>query len=383
MNYRTALAPGFLVLLTLWGTSQTTLQVPPTPVTPGVPFTVVLTNHTSICIDTGVTNILTLLQPGGELIAPVLVGCGPMATCLRNGGKVNLQYTAPASGPGSSGSFVLLCPHGSGAAVRLDVGTASKVFPDIHCYPTAIPHGPGGHHLTFPAGQGSEWEFACTASQPRIISPTLRIFRPGASVPVASTSFPSLMISANGVARVSLPLTGLAAGPYTVQTDWIDPGTTGPISIRHGLSLSAGTDLDLHLPGGPVVPRGGSISARIALPLQSPRPPASWPYVVAVGYHPGTTPLPGGVIVPLALDPLVIASVLNGINGLLTANVGNTTSASVYCAHSVTYFPVASGIRIAHPGPVLSGLRLRVGALAVNPGAGPDAASQPEEILLQ
>ena len=383
MNCRAALVLGLLVLLTSWGGTQTTIQVPSTPVTPGVPFTVVLTNNTSICIDTSTSNILTLLQPDGDLIAPVLVGCGPVAVCLANGGKANLTYTAPASGPGSSGSFVLLCPHGSGAAARLDVGKASAVFPDIHCYPTAIPRGPGGHHVKFPTGSGSEWEFANTAGKSHVISPTLKIFSPGGTVPVASTPLPSLTVPTNGITRVSLPLSRLAAGPYTVQATWFDPGTQGTISVRHGIQISSGISLDLHFPGGKVVPRGGSIPVRIAVPQGSPRPPTPWYYLLAAGYLPGSLPLPGGVIVPLALDPLVVASVTNGVGGLLTSNVGNTTSAGVYCAHSVTYFPVATGISIAHPGAVLSGLRLRMGALAINPGSGPDVASQPEEIVLQ
>jgi hypothetical protein len=383
MDLRATLALVLVALFALTGSAQTTLQIPSTPVTPGVPFTVVLTNNTTICIDVMRTNVLTLLQPGGELIAPALVGCGPIGVCLRNGAKATLQYTAPASGPGSSGSFLLLCPYGSGAAVRLDVANASAGFPDIHAYPTAIPHGPGGHHLAFPPGPGPEWEFANTASRSRVISPTVRIFTPGGSVPVASTQFPSLTVPANGVARVSLPLARLAAGPYTVQTDWIDPGTSGPVSVRHGIALSSGTSVDLHLPGGPVVPLSGAIPARIAVPRPSPRAPAPWPYVLAIGYQPGTTPFPGGAIAPLALDPLVVLSVLNGVNGLLTANVGSTTAGSVYCAHRNTYYPVATGIGIAHPGPLLSGLRLRVGAIAVDPGNNAVAASQPEEITLK
>ncbi len=383
MNCRTALVLGFLVLLTSWGASQTTIQVPSTPVTPGVPFKVVLTNNTSICIDTSVSNILTLLQPDGELIAPVLVGCGPVAMCLANGGKANLTYTAPASGPGSAGSFVLLCPHGSGAAARLDVGKASPVFPDIHCYPTAIPKGPGGHHIPFPAGTSPEWEFSNTAGKSHVISPTLRIFTPGGTAPVATAPLPNLNVPANGLTRVSLPLSRLGPGPYTVEATWFDPGMKSTISVRHGIHVSSIMSLDLHFPGGRVVPRGGSIPARLAVPQGSHRPPTPWYYVLAVGYLPGTLPLPGGVILPLTLDPLVVASVTNGVGGLLKSNAGNTTSAGVYCAHSMTYFPVATGITIAHPGAVLSGLRLRVGALAVNPGTGPDAASQPEEIVLQ
>jgi len=378
-----ATALALLALAASSGASQTTLQVPSTPVTPGVPFPVVLTNNTSICIDVQTTNVLTLLQPGGELIAPALVGCGPTASCLANGAKTTLNYTTPTTGPGSSGSFVLLCPYGSGAAARIDVGAASPGFPDIHAYPTRIPHGPGGHHIAFPPGAGSEWEFANTAGVARVISPNVRIYTPGGSVPVASTSYPSLTVPAGGVARVSLPLARLAAGPYTVQADWIDPGTSGPVSVRHGIDLSAAAGVDLHLPGGPVVPLKGALSARIAVPRPFYRTPAPWPYVVAIGYQPGTTTFPGGAIAPLALDPLVVASVLNGVGGLLTNNVGNTTAGAIYCAHRNTYFPVATGIGIGHPGPALSGLRLRVGAIAIDPGNSAVMASQPEEITLQ
>ena len=37
-------------------------------------------------------------------------------------GEGRLVFTAPATGPGSSGSFVLLVPYAGGAAYRLDVG---------------------------------------------------------------------------------------------------------------------------------------------------------------------------------------------------------------------------------------------------------------------
>jgi len=379
---RTLLALGLLTLVVGFAPAQVTLQIPISPVQPGVAFTVVLTNNTSTCIDLSRTNVLTLLQPGGELISPVLVGCGPVGTCLVNGGKAIIGFTPPATGPGSAGSYVLLCPHAGGAAVRLNVGLPGSGFPDIHAYPFAIPHGPGGHHIPFPPGAGS-WEFANTASTARVIAVKLQLFRPGRSTSVATSLLSALAIPANGVTRVSLPLTAFAAGPYTVQAEWIDPGTSSTVTSRHGIELSSGTSVDLHFPGGRHVARKASITARIAVPRASPQAPAPWPYVLAVGYQPGTTKLPGGSILPLAIDPLVVASVVNGINGILSSNVGATSSTSVYCAHSVTYYPTATGIRIAHPGPVLSGLRLRVGAIVIDPGTNAITASQPEEITLQ
>ena len=373
---------GSILLLVAVAHSQTTIQVPPAPVTPGVPFTVVLTNNTGICIDILAGNVLTLLQPGGELIAPELVGCGPVAFCLTGGQSTNLTYAVPTSGPGSSGSYLLLCPYGSGAAARLDVVGASPGFPDIHTYPPAMPHGPGAHQYAPPPSQGPEWEFANTANLPRVISPSLSIYTPGGSIPVATLSFPALTIPAGGVTRVGLPLAGLALGPYTVEASWNDPAI-GPTTGRHGIQISSATALDLHFPGGRVLAPGGSIPARIAVNQPGFFSAPTWSYALAVGFLPGSTALPGGTIVPLVPDALVLASLANGIGGLLTGHVGTTTSQGVYCAHGITSYPVATGMVLAHPGPpALLGLTLRVAVFALDPATGTLAASQPEEITL-
>jgi len=381
---RPRLLMALILILAAGARGQIILQPPAGPVQPGVPFTVTLTNNSSTCIDTMVTNVLTLLQPTGELVAPELVGCGPVSFCLSNGQVASLSYTTPATGPGSSGSFVLMCPYGSGAAVRLDVGVPSVSFPAIHTYPTAIPHGPGGHQVAYPATAGSEWEFANTTNQAQLISPTILIFTPGGAVPVAFTTFSSLFVPANGVTRVSLPLAGIPSGPYTVETIWVDPAMGSSATVKHGIQLGSGVMVDLHLPGGHVLVPGGTIEARIALNEAGFFTTPTWSFALAVGFLPGSTPLPGGVIVPLVPDLLVMASISDGVGGLITGNVGLTTTQSVYCAQSSTSYPVATGIQITHPGPPsLGGLTVRLGALAIEPLTGQIAASQPEEITFQ
>lgn len=366
-------------------TGQVTLQLPSSPVTPGTPFTVVLTNNTNQCVDTLVTNVLTLMQPGGEVIAPVLVGCGPVATCLSNGQSASLTFTTPASGPGSAGSFVLLCPYAGGAAARLDVGAPATGFPDLHTYPAAMPHGPGAHKIGLPLGGSPDWEFANTSGQGRTIFPLIEVLLPGAATPVA-VSNPTVTVPANGTTQVTTPFAGLAPGPYTVRVTWLDPGIGGQLTASHGVVLTGGTSLDLHLPGGRVVPAGGALPARLAVDQGVPFVSAPvWSYVLAVGATPGSTALPGGILAPLAAaDPLVQASILNGINGLLAGHAGTTSSQSVYCAHGTTQFAVAGGILLGHPNlPALSGATFRIAAVAFEPVTGAWLASQPEQITLQ
>jgi hypothetical protein len=374
-----------MVLIVSAVSAQMTLTVPAAPVSPGVPFTVTLIDNGPACgFDLLVTNLLTLMQPTGEVIAPELVGCGPVSICSSSGQPHLLQYTVPASGPGSSGSFVLLCPYASGAAARLDVVAPSAAFPDIHTYPAQMPHGVGAHHIETSFAGNNDWEFANTAAVPRSIAPTIDILAPGGSVPIVSASV-TLLVPAGGVVRTTLPLTGLPAGPYTVSVQWFDPGLGAATTVRHGIELSSITSLDLHLPGGKLIPVGGSIPARFAVrDLSSFWTVPTWSYLFCVGILPGSTPLPGGALVPLVPDVVVIASITDGIGGLLTNNVGVTSPQGAYCAHAVTTWATAAGISIAHPNvPGVSGFTAHVAAVAFEPGSQVWAASQPEDVTLQ
>jgi hypothetical protein len=386
MTRRALTVLGSAVLLALGSHAQTTLIVQTTPVTAGVPFLVVVIDNGPGCIDALVTNVVTMMQPTGEVIAPELVGCGPISICLAAGQPFPVQYTTPAAGPGSSGSFVLLCPYGSGACARIDVGAPSPAFPDIHTYPTRMPHGPGAHHLPVIPSGAPEWEFSNTAAQAHAIVPTISILAPGGTTPLATAS-PALVVPAGGVVRTSLPIAGLAPGPYTVSVQWFDPGLSAVTTVMHGIEISpaTGASIDLHLPGGKQVPFGGSIPARFAVrDPGNPWVPATWSYLLCAGVLPGSTPLPGGAIAPLVADAAVLASITNGINGLLLNNAGVTVSQGAYCAHAVHSWAVATGMGIAHPNiPGLSGAGARIGVVAYDPAGATWIASQPEDVTLQ
>jgi hypothetical protein len=390
----TTLLTSLLVVTTLATlASAQTIKVAGNPVQPGVPFNVAFTNNTTTQIPFSASPLLHLLQPTGELITPEIVGCLPVGMAIPPNGTATLSFTAPAKGPGSAGSFVLLFPYGSGAVARIDVGKASTNFPDIHTYPVNTPYNAVGHEVTFPPNQATaDWEFSNTGSSSfKFTSGTLQLFTPGGTVQVASLNLNGISVPAGGATRIQLPLKGLTPGPYTVQVLWIDPGTKAPMIVRHGIQPPSTTNADLHFPGGRVVSWRSSISARVAMsgfPASGSPLNPTWPnlaYILLLGYLPGSSPLPGGDVLPLVADPLLLASLQHGAWGVLGNHFGLATTLSAYCAHSTLSMPVGSGMQINHPNiPAVVGLTVRVAVGAVDlktPNA--FAASQPEEITFR
>jgi len=170
---------------------------------------------------------------------------------------------------------------------------------------------------------------------------------------------------------------------------FVDPGTKAPVIERHGIQPQATRSVDLHLPAGKVIPWGGSVSVGVAM---GGFPPTGWPptwpnlvYGVLLGYLPGSSPLPGGAVLPLVADPLLLASLNHGAWGVLSNHVGAATVLSAYCAHSTLSIPAGSGIQIRHPNlTAVYGLTVRMAGVAVDlkqPTA--FAASQPEEITFR
>jgi hypothetical protein len=194
-----------------------------------------------------------------------------------------------------------------------------------------------------------------------------------------------LIVPAGGLVQAALPLSALPSGPYTVETTWFDPGTQANVSVRHGIETASGASIDLHYPDGKVIPLGGSLPARFAVRdstgwWTSP----TWSYLFCIGVLPGSTPLPGGAIVPLVPDVVVLASITDGIGGLITGFAGQTISEGVYCAQSFDWYATAYGIAIAHPNvPGVSGFGGRTAVVAYDPAGQVWAASQPEDVVLQ
>lgn len=365
-----------LALLTAGLTTSLTaqpvrLQLPTTPVQPGVPFTVtVLGSFTSTDGPQ-----LFLLRPTGELIAPFVWGWGPAGGAA--GPITHFLFTAPATGDGSAGSFVLWFPAGSNSAVaRLDVGTAS-VIATTHLFPMWV----ASSHAT---------DMFCLtntgAAQQVLRSGRIDLFAPGGTVSLAGIDLTGYVIDAGGVRFIPLPLAGLPREPMVVRATWVDSAGISR-NATHGVQAQVypPVEPDLQLPGGRDIARGGAIPVRIVCTPSASA--AARFYAIVLGAAPGTTLLPSGQHLPVAIgDPFVLASLSNGL-GIIDNGVGTTRSESVRWGHSVRTVHIAEG-RIRHPNiPGVLGLRLRAAGFVLADfgvyGRNAWMASQSEDLTLR
>lgn len=349
------------------------ITLPPGPVAPGSTFPVTIFNN--LAFNLGFPCDLTLgLQhaDGGMILYP---SAGDCSFSFPPGTSITVQFTAPASGPGSNGSFVL---DVYGAAVRLDVGAPSPSFPAIHGCPAGIFNRFGGHqsHSIW----AHHWQVANTGVAPHTFGAgdQIRIFAPGGTVPLAVASLAGHTVPGQSAASGPLPVAGLAPGPYTVEMTWLDPATNATMSVRHGIQSDL-SKIDVGLPGGHVIPSGGVLPISLAI---GAFPPFTLPvYAFCIGIAPGSTPIPGAGAIPLVLDAAVSASLANGVGGLLVANVG----VAVPYSFSVLYagYYVAAGVGVTHPGPAFSGLTVRGAAFAFELTQGVFGVSQGEDLVIQ
>jgi hypothetical protein len=366
------------------------ITVTNSPVAPGAAATIVLDN-------TG-PGAVTFVQPAaplhamqttGELTFP-LHGTTSQSVMVTSNSVTTLFLNAPATGPGSSGSYVLHYAGGNEAVTRLDVGAASGVFPTIHCWP-------GKGHDVF-AGHGSPalffgiyaWKFANTGTSAHVFSEgdDLYVFDPSASSPVQAVDLEGMVVPPGGVLSVSLNLSSFTPGPYRVLAVWADPGTDMVETRTHGIRR-ADSRLDMHFPAGRVVPMGGSLPTFLAMSDFIPQPQGSAygvPYYLFVlSSGGGSTHLSATMILPVpGTDPLVIASILTDLGGHLQNNVGQALPDLSSGVPSYIGLSTAPYCTIVHPGlPSLSGSQLHAAALAFDPVSGLLGTSQPEEIILE
>ena len=370
------IAPAFGQILTVTS---------PQPAAPGSIVNVTLTNNTLNGISY-VGQPLAMLTETGTLVQP-LQFFGDIAFFILPGSTVNLGLVAPMTGAGSDGSFVLLFSSliGAGRAVtRLDVGSADPQFPTLHAWPARTPFMFSTHELDFSTPTKAEWEFGNVGGGPHTFSSgdTLDMFTPGGTTPVASTSLAGLTVNAGLTVRVNVPVTGLTPGPYTITTFYADTAAGLPVFRSHGVQpLGTPNPIDLHLTTGHKVSLNDGAEAFLAFAGFTPNSPPLYFFVAAI--QPGTLALPGATAPFIASDPIVLASLQDGVGGLLANNIGTPTPfiSPPLPFNLGNYFEPSVGI--VHPGPAFSGVSFRVAAVAFDSNAGDFGASQSETLTLE
>lgn len=342
------------------------LQAAGPPVAPGATFSVLLQNQSDHLIPYSSDDcVLRVLRTSGELVdTPALpaVGCSPAGLLFPlQVAEIVLQA------PNETGTFALLYPFAGRAVLGVDVGGGSAGAPQIVVHPADAVHVETTHAHDFARPGATPWGLANLGAADHAFGPgdRIEILAPGGSVPLSTQTLDALVARAGQVLQVELATLGLAPGPYTVRTTWSDP-VAGPTTVTHGVR-AAGSGIDLHLPAGHVVPSGGSVRLAVAVADFAAAPV----YAIALGVQPGSTPLPGGFAVPLALDGLALAS-LQGLGGFLVNHVGVVPAATGAFAD----------IQLVHPGlPSVAGLEVRAAAVSFDGSA--FGASQPELIRFE
>jgi hypothetical protein len=347
------------------------LTLPPQPVAPGSLIQITVFNNTTTITNLPCGDPVWLQHADGSAVTHgVIMDCGFL---FPPGSTATLWFNVPATGPGSSGSFALRV---WGVAMRLDVGNASPGFPAIRGYPIGIGGYSFSHRVSTFTQPYDNWEVNNTGTVPHTFAAgdAIRIFTPGGSTPVATASLAGFTVPAQSSLAGPLPLAGLAPGPYTVEMAWLDPGTGSVVTARHGIHDLG--DITVDLPGGHVVPNGGMLPVEL---IVQGLPVVPVPYAFCVGIAPGSTLLPSGFAVPLVGDAAVLASLADGIGGLLPNNVGTVPP---YSSPWVAY-QIVTGLGVHHPGAAFSGMIIRAAAVAHLPGSPFYNVSQGEDLLIQ
>ena len=363
------------------------LTLPAGPVAPGSTISGNYHNNTAAIASHPMNNSpVSLLHHDGELITPRFhVNQGTLWLVTYPGVSEWFQFTAPSSGPGSSGSFVLLYGWTPAAVGRLDVGVVSPAFPSIHAFSPTVHLGFGTHAVTF--GSPAFWSVGNTSGAPFTFgaADTVQVFAPGGATPLASQSIAGISVAPGAVAAVPIPIAGLVPGPYTIAISWNDP-VAGPLVRRFGIHEAAYADL--YVPSGKVLPFGGSVSM-FTNGLVLGGGPLS--FAVIADMSSGSTGLPTGQFIPLVLDPVAQACLTSSLFGLLVNGQGTATALPStcygYCAPGgrgpfITRY-VTPTTTLFHPNvPGLTGLVVRVATLLFDFTGGRWVATQGEEIVI-
>jgi hypothetical protein len=331
---------------------------------------------------------LRLMSDDGEMIHPVLAGCGSVGDVLSLWVTGTLAIDLPATGSGTQGSFLLRAAFPSltnfqntvSAVARLDVGAPSASFASLHFYP-AQAHRNGGSHWARPA-DAFHWEISNVDQVPHTLTATdfLTLHAPGYAFPFATVPLQGLVVPAGQGIQIALPIGNLPIANLVVHSHWQDPAV-GPRQTSLGLYVADAPALDLQLPSGHTVPPQGSLPIVLASGTSLSSPPPARLYALAFGILPGVTPLPGGGELPLVYDFVVAQSLANGLLGVIDHPIGVTTSEYSFCAHRQNSNTIARGLHIVHPNvAAVQGLVLRCAAITIDPSSLVIQASQAAEV---
>lgn len=346
------------------------------PVAPGATIPVQVAVHAGgeevFWIEPG----LYLLSKSGELEHPFLIS-SDLVYSLGPGESFDIPFEIPLSGPGSSGSHVLLLDSAPRVLTRVDVGVPDAEFPALHAWPERMPKLFWSHSARF---DGTDvWEIGNASDHDHVLTSSDFVeVRSADNQLSAYVTLEGVAVRSGRTARVPLPLEGLPPGPYTVQMVWTDPDTGSLERVHHGIQWDS--RVNLHVPGGRDVPVGGETTIHVACREFFETEPL---YVVALGLLPGTTPFPAGTFLPLAPDTVLVQSLANGLGGLLQNYIGETQQFTEFYGWNGGY-STAEGITLAHPSdttPVQ--MELRLAAFAFEPETPDFAVSQMELIRFE
>ena len=262
---------------------------------------------------------------------------------------------------------------------RLDVVAPTPNAQQVTFFSKNINFPQSAHRANFSNPAATAWQFSNVGTTPHTfgVGDRIDITEPGSSAVVRTLSLTGFTVQPGTAQDVLLPIAGRTPGPYTVTAHFFDPGVGAVVTTRSGIR-DFDSLVDLHRLGKREIGPGETVEFGITFvnfPLGVPAPS----YFLMFGGAPGTTPLPGGGTLPLALDGLVNASLAGIVPGL----VGNIGTVPNQIPSPLFFHGTVRGITMTHPSiPAASGLTLRVGVLGLDQGLTVWEGSQPEEIVL-
>ncbi|MEM7202306.1 MAG: hypothetical protein AAF628_18695 [Planctomycetota bacterium] len=367
-----------------------TVRVDPPTAGPGDAVIVRVTNDTGQPFFFPRSCGLRVLRHTGELVSNGLAIPGlpttllPGQVCDSPRGMLPGQFIdIPLLTPTEPGSYTVVFVWGNRGAARLNIVAPAADARQLSVYPSTVRWPQRAHAHDFTDPTNTTWEVANVGTEPHTFGPgdRLELRAPGSGLALATLDLDGVTVRGGGVTSVALPSPGLAEAPYEVYVTYDDPGVGRRVVTTNGIR-PLGARVELHLLGGQDITRAKPLEMGASLTDFAASSSGDPLFLLMLGLAPGTSPLPGGITLPLALDGVAVESARSGLFGLLSGSAGSIPN--IYPEGFPFYEAAVSGIALRHPGlPALSGLQLRVAVLAVDTEQTTWGASQPGRITFQ